>query len=121
MSKVSKENQEQDICVDGPVYEATPQGFVWYKPTNNGVQHVPLTNWTAQIVGDILEDDGVETHRTFEIEAKLNGAVSRFTLSASEFEAMRWPTTYLGAGAITYSSQTYSYHAKVAIQLQSLD
>ena len=68
MSEVSQENQEQDICVDGPVYEVTPQGFVWYKHTNNEVQRVMLTNWTAKIVGDILEDNGVETFRFFAIE-----------------------------------------------------
>lgn len=118
MADVSKA-KEQDNYVGVPVYEVTSQGFVWHKKTNDETHRVKLTNWTAQIVGDIVEDNGVETHRTFEIEAQLNGAVSRFTLSASEFEAMRWPTQYLGAGAFTYSSQSYSNNVKLAIQLNS--
>ncbi len=119
MANTSSNTEGQVKEVGEPVFEVTPNGFVWHKKNQEGIQKVSLTNWTAQIEGDIVEDNGVETHRTFEIEAQLNESVSRFTLSASEFEVMRWPTTYLGAGAITYSNQAYSNQVKVAIQLNS--
>lgn len=120
MSEKSNSKEVQNKGGLHPVYEATSEGFIWKKFTGDEIKRVHLTNWTAKIVGDILEDNGVETHRTFEIEAQVNGQPSRFKLSASEFEAMRWPTQYLGAGAITFSNQAYSNHAKVAIQIHSL-
>lgn len=85
----------------------------------------PLTNFTAQIVGDTVEDDGAETRRAFELEATLcagapqRRAPRRFQLPAERFSAMTWPTEQLGAAAILYPGQSAREHARVAIQLFS--
>ena len=39
-------------------YRATPDGLVWDRPTPDGPVPVPLTNFTAKIVTDVVEDDG---------------------------------------------------------------
>lgn len=59
-----------------------------------------MTNFTATIVADVLEDDGVEQKRLFEIEASLNGRTRRFLLPTPEFVAMRWECEQLGALAV---------------------
>src|SRR5829696_10262794 len=49
-------------------YRETPDGLVWDKHTKDGVMPTSLTNFTARIIGDIIEDDGAEERRAFEIE-----------------------------------------------------
>jgi hypothetical protein len=60
---------------DGTVgpYRETENGIVWVKATRDGTTEVRLTNFTAKIVADISEDDGVEVVRRFEMDATLNG------------------------------------------------
>ena len=110
-----------------PMYEATSSGLRWIRRdvTRGGAVReveIPLTNFTAQIVRDVLEDDGTETRRTFEMEATLyvgdsaQRAMRRFSLAADRFGAMAWPAQYLGAAAILYPGQNVREHARVAIQ-----
>lgn len=86
---------------------------------------IPLTNFTARISADVLEDDGAETRRTFEMEATLcigepnRRPIRRFTLPAERFSGMSWPTEHLGAAAIVFPGQTVKEHARVAIQMLS--
>src|SRR5207253_2846962 len=40
-------------------YRQTARGLVWDKKTNEGTTPVRLTNFTARIIGDEEEDDGV--------------------------------------------------------------
>lgn len=54
-----------------PHYEATEGGMIWRKPTKDGPVETRLSNFTAKIVADVTEDDGVETRRFFEVEAEL--------------------------------------------------
>ena len=54
-----------------PPYEATPAGMIWRKPTKDGPVETRLSNFTAKIVADVTENDGVETRRFFEVEAEL--------------------------------------------------
>jgi len=102
-------------------YTETPEGLVWTRPTLNGPQDTPLTNFTARIVADIVEDDGADTRRAFEIEACRAGRTSRVTIPASAFPHMHWPTETLGAGALLYPGLSAKDHARAAIQLLSGD
>ena len=54
-----------------PPYDATERGMIWRKPTNDGPVEIRLSNFTAKIVADVTENDGVETRRFFEVEAEL--------------------------------------------------
>src|SRR5262249_10546810 len=55
---------------------------------------------------------------TFDIEASLDGKVSRFLLTAAQFAAMTWPAQRLGARAVTFPGAS-SHHLRAAIQLMS--
>ena len=103
----------------GSPYRETPAGLVWEKPTANGTVATPLTNFRARIVAQVVEDDGAEQRRLFEIEGALGARASRFGLPASAFTAMNWPTENLGATAVTYAGMGLRDHARVAIQLLS--
>jgi hypothetical protein len=100
-------------------YRATPEGLVWDRPTPDGPVPVPLTNVTAKIVADVVEDDGAEVRRRFEVEATLNGRGTSFAVPASRFSGMNWATEHLGAGAVVFPGFGTRDHARAAVQLVS--
>lgn len=92
-------------------YIATPGGIVWNKPSRHGTTPTPLTSFTAEIVGDIVEDDGVEERHSFEIEVRLGERQRRFEVPASRFGSMNWVAENLGpnqpTGDIRRSTRVY--------------
>jgi hypothetical protein len=100
-------------------YRETPYGLVWDKPTQNGTVPTPLTNFRARIIGDVVEDDGAEESRSFEIEAELNGRHSVFTLPSERFSGMGWVPEQLGASAIVYPGHGAKDHTRAATQMLS--
>lgn len=100
-------------------YVVTPAGLIWRKPTLSGAIEVPLTNFSAEIVADVAEDDGAEERRTFLIATNVNGRRAALRVSANQFGTMTWVTEYLGAGAVVYPGMGTKDHARAAIQLLS--
>ncbi|MDP9363543.1 MAG: DUF3854 domain-containing protein, partial [Chloroflexota bacterium] len=106
---------------DDAPYAATPAGLVWRKPTENGAIVIPLANFVATIVGDVVEDDGAETRRVFDLEATVRGRTIRTGVPAAQFAGMGWVSDRLGAGAIVLPGFGTKDHARTAIQLLSGD
>ena len=102
-------------------YRDSARGLVWEKPTKEGTVDVPLTNFSAAIVGEVAEDDGAEVSRMFELEAGLGRKKTSFLVSSGQFASMNWPIEKLGAGAIIYPGFNAKEHARAAIQLLSED
>ncbi len=98
-------------------YENANGGLLYWQQTKEGVVPIYLTNFGAEIVADVIEDDGTETKRAFEVEAKLSGKPSRFLVPADEFAAMKWPMVHLGAKAVIYPRR--ADHARCAVQMLS--
>jgi hypothetical protein len=114
-------DEAEDKATYAP-YSETEQGLVWHKETAQGAETVLLTNFHARVIADVLEDDGTETHRMFEVETKLaeqSGESVRDMITASEFSAMRWPVSLLGPQAIIFPNK--SEHARCGIQSLSTD
>lgn len=103
---------------DAP-YEMHTNGLVWHKPTKDGPTPVPLTNFTAKIIGDVVWDDGAERSQVFEIEATSAGSTQHFIIQASQFNSMGWVVEEMGAGAVVYAGYGQKDHARAAIQLLS--
>jgi hypothetical protein len=97
-------------------YRATLNGLVWDKSHRDSI---PLTNFTARIVGEVLEDDGAETRRRYEIEAQLRDKTRKAIVPAEQFGSMAWVAEYLGAGAVVYPGFGVKEHARTAIQMLS--
>lgn len=102
-------------------YRITEAGLIYIKSTSEGLVPVPLTNFTARIVGEVRRDDGVETERSFEIAAHHRGREHRFEVGSAEFPTMRWVTEQLGATAIVNAGRGTRDHARAAIQHLSDD
>ncbi len=113
-------SESQDYSADqGHPYEETSTGIVCSKSTNDGRTKMALTNFTARIVADIVHDDGVESVRSFEIEAQLGGRKTTFAVPATHFAGLAWITPNLGAKAVVYAGTAKKDHARTAIQLLS--
>jgi hypothetical protein len=97
-------------------YAATDHGLVWHKRDGQGSAAVPLTNFTARIVADQVEDDGAETKRFYVLEATLNAKTTTFKVPAGQFHAMTWTAEHLGPTAIIEPGMGLRERARVAIQ-----
>jgi hypothetical protein len=102
-------------------YKETPHGLTWLKPTKDGTVETLLCNFTARITSDLVEDDGVETKRAFEIEATQGRRKATIKLPAERFFSMNWPAEALGSHAILAPGTLMKDHARTAIQLFSQD
>jgi hypothetical protein len=75
---------------------------------------VPLANFSARIVRDLIVDDDQSQRREFEVRAEVGGHALSFLLSAAEFSSMHWVLNRLGPEAILYPGQ--QQHVRAAIQ-----
>ena len=73
------------------------------------------------IIGEVVRDDGVETVRQLEIEAKVQGLPLRFLVPATEYAGMAWAARELGGRAHVFPGQGTKDHARFAIQVLSPD
>lgn len=97
-------------------YQATKDGLLYKSPNSRKF----LTNFTARITAQVVEDDGVETRRILEIEASWKDRTRRFTVPATRFPQVdAWAIEHLGAGATVYAGSGIKDHARTAIQLLS--
>ena len=100
-------------------YEATPQGLVYKTPRPEGRVPTLLTNFTARIVADVLEDDGAEIRRFLEIEVTVGEKQRRITVPADQFDSMRWVSEQVGLSAWVKAGQLTRDRAREAIQAVS--
>ena len=84
---------------------------------NGRVKYVPLANFHARIVRDLVFEDSERQSRAFTIEAELEGRRVVFTIPAAEFGRMGWVLNQLGPQAIIYPGQ--HQHVRAAIQYLS--
>ncbi len=101
-----------------PAYFARA-GSLWRRRPNEDADSDPvrLTNFTARICAEVIEDDGASEHRLLDIEAVYAERTARFRLSASEFSKMDWPIERVAATCwIVPGGRTLREHARVAIQ-----
>jgi hypothetical protein len=75
-------------------YRETGHGFIRVQIVKGQEIEIPLINFTARIISDITHDDGAETTRAFEIEARLEERTTTFIVPVLQFIGMRWPTEH---------------------------
>jgi len=101
--------------LDGVRYEQRDAGMVRREQLRNGdIRLVPVANFTARIVRDIVLEDDNEQQREFGLEAEVAGQKISFVVPAEEFRRMGWVLRQLGPRAIIYPGQLQ--HARAAIQ-----
>lgn len=87
----------RQLALQIPEYEETDEGIFGNNKVGDAVRRVQLTNFHAHIVRDVLEDDGDERHRIYEIVVRLGSTVSRVSVSATDYASMDWVDRELGA------------------------
>lgn len=90
------------------------------KATKDGDVPCLLANFAAQIVGDVVVDDGLESRREFELEVQFGSNTQTITISPSAFESMTWPSAKLGGAAVVQAGLGTKDHLRVAIQSRNL-
>lgn len=108
--------ENEELPVAAVRYRLTPEGICREVATENGLFLEQLTNFAAKIVHQQIVTDGVDEQIVFEIEGAVNGTTKRFSVPATEFEAMTWVAEYLGAEAIVAAGPQAHDHARAAIQ-----
>ena len=102
----------------GVMYERQGTGIVRREQLANGhIKLIPVTNFSARIVRDIILDDDAEQRREFGLEAEVGGQKVACVVPAAEFSRMGWVLRLLGPKAIIYPGQ--QQHARAAIQYLS--
>ncbi len=107
------------VDLDPDTYELRDGCIYWNKTTQDGTYAVRLTNFAARIIRDIIQDDGVETIRYFEIQATLNSREQAFLVPAAQFNNLNWVMESLGGSAIVEPGQGIRMRTSVAIQVLS--
>jgi hypothetical protein len=97
------------------LYERREGGFFRRRSLQDGRSaSIPVANFTARIVRDLIVDDGAEQQRHFGLEAELADQTCTVSVPASDFTRMSWVTRELGPKAIIFPGQ--QQHARAAIQ-----
>jgi hypothetical protein len=105
-----------------PPYEEGERGLVYHKPAQDGgTTPISLCNFTARILHDVNEDDGVERRHMQEIEAHVSGRTVRFRIPSERFAGLSWVIEHMGSRAIVQPGQTIKDHLRTAIQRLSED
>jgi hypothetical protein len=100
-------------------YEATTEGMIWNKPIGQGFAPIRLSNFTAKIVTEIIEDDGAVKQQVFEIRAGINGRSACFAIPAKQFPSMNWVVEHLGARAVVEAGYGTKDRLRCAVQTLS--
>jgi len=109
-TKRSPASKDQEYQQDG-------DGLWLVKHSAQGSERFQLTNFGANIIADIIEDDGTpETKRFFELEAHYGGTYASVRVPAKDFHTMSWVPETVGAKARVFPGAFMKEHAAAAIQ-----
>ena len=105
---------------DSP-YEVRDGSMVYIRQTTDGPAVVPLSNFAARIVAEMIHDDGVERKTFFEIDGSLadGNPLPRVLVRTDEYNSMGWVTRHWGMRAVVYAGQANRDHLRAAIQITS--
>jgi hypothetical protein len=106
-----------------PMYFEQGGGMCRNVQTQDGPISVPLCNFAARIVEEVVHDDGAERTRFLGIQgAQANGSpLPRVEVLASEFATMTWIVPAWGTRAVVFAGMGTKDHLRAALQLMSGD
>jgi hypothetical protein len=91
--------------------------------SGGGTENVVLSNFSAKIIEDILEDNGLEMERYLKIIGTcVNGKIfPTIVIKESEFDGMKWARKNWGIQAVIEVGQNIKEHLRHCIELESFD
>ena len=118
--------------VDVPEDEAPALAFSPYcenggrlclrKMSNEGQPHLlPLANFSARIVGEVVRDDGAEKQTFLSVEGRLDSgrALERIEVPSPQFAGLAWIIGQWGPGAVVFAGNGIKDHLRAALQMLS--
>jgi hypothetical protein len=89
--------------------------------TDKGDLEIPICNFTAQVIEDILKDDGLQTSRYLKIKGNLfNGQpLKTVTIPESSFDGMKWARPSWGVKTHIDARRSSNEHLRNSIELIS--
>ncbi len=91
----------------------------WNKETKDGQVPILLANFKAEIVEQIVEDDGAEQRRLYRLRVLLQVRSYDISVLAEQFTWMNWPVEQLGPKAIVTAGMGSKDRLREAIQVLS--
>ncbi|HKB40499.1 MAG TPA: DUF3854 domain-containing protein, partial [Gemmataceae bacterium] len=106
---------------EGPVYFEQHGCIYRNLQTKDGPVPVPLCNFAARIVEDVVHDDGAEQTRHLAIEGTLadGSPLYRTEIPAADFPGMGWTVPAWGTRPVVYAGMGMKDHLRAALQLLS--
>ena len=91
------------------------------KQTDSGPVFVPLCNFAASIVGELVKDDGAEKHTFFTLEGRLTSGepLERIEVPSAQFGGLGWIIAQWGARAVVNAGNGTKDHLRAALQILS--
>ena len=91
------------------------------KQTDAGPVFIPLCNFAASIVGELVKDDGAEKQTYFSLEGRLGsgGALERIEVASAQFGGLGWIIAQWGARAVVNAGNGTKDHLRAALQTVS--
>ena len=113
----SKPTNEDALSLIAPIYRAVESCIVRVAYDDEGNEELyKLTNFTAEIVANVVEDDGLVATRHFDVRVRRENLEREIRIAASEFGWMDWVAQHLGAEFIVTAGFGNRDHARAAIQ-----
>jgi hypothetical protein len=120
--------QEEQAAADAPPPPAAIGGYLVdggricrLLNTPNGPVVYALCNFNAQIVEEVLKDDGLECSTVLALEGVSQGgrSLGRAEISAADFHGMNWPVVKWGTRAVVNAGMGAKDHLRAALQYLS--
>lgn len=92
------------------------------KMSNEGQPHLlPLANFSARIVGEVVRDDGAEKQTFLSLEGRLDSgrALDHIEVPSPQFSGLGWIIGQWGAAAVVFAGNGIKDHLRAALQMLS--
>ena len=91
------------------------------KMSDEGPRLLPLANFSARIVGEVVRDDGAEKQTFLSVEGRLDSgrALERIEVPSPQFSGLGWIIGQWGAGAVVFAGNGIKDHLRAALQVLS--
>ena len=113
-----RRNLEEQEAIDAGPYEVDRGRICIVRMKEHGPVRVPLCNFVARVIEEIVLDDGAETTRAFVLEGELatGEPLPPIRVAASRFTGMAWVPEHWGLAAIVSAGLSTRDQLREAIQ-----
>jgi len=122
-SEIRREISDDTARVEVGPYQIEAGRICFTRKTQEGPIPVPLCNFAARVVEEVILDNGLETNRAFLIAGTLESGMllPAVRVPAERFSGMSWVTSSWGLGAVVCAGLATRDRLREAIQVLSPD